>query len=344
VRDTTPSQLARRSCGRFRLEGDGEEGAVLGRGPSRGGVLDRLQVDPDGDSAALEARHPDEVPGHRQVEAPAEKREQLPWGRDGDVHVIDAPDYRLLHWSPPVLSRGRQATEQLRIQSPWERGEVLRDFHLRLPAGVRLRREFLNKRVFCDIKKLEKTRDPKSCRRSQVGTGRVLVDARPFITEQIPADLWLFLAKGTTRRAVASLAILGKQDQSAPVVRDIPVVRDFRAPIVFMNILDEPTRDGKYGYRLVFGNSPTGGGGASFSIAETRVVNKGFSLIRRRTTCLERRGPRCLRKKVGKKQLFWFRPPRCPASGSVSFEAFFGYESLPDIVRTTVLSCPRFRP
>jgi hypothetical protein len=216
-------------------------------------------------------------------------------------------------------------------------------FHLRLPAGARLRREFLNKRVFCDVKKLDRTRDPRSCRRSQVGTGRVLVDARPFIAEQIPADLWLFLAKGTTRRAVASLAILGKQDPTAPVVRDIPVVRDFRAPIVFMNLLDEPTRDGKYGYKLVFGNSPTGGSGASFSIAETRVVNKGFSLTRRSITCLDRRGAKCVRKKVGKRRLFWFTPPRCPPSGTVSFEAFFGYESLPDVVRTTVLSCPRFR-
>jgi hypothetical protein len=217
------------------------------------------------------------------------------------------------------------------------------EFHLRLPAGARLRKEFLTRHAFCNVKKLDKTRDPRSCRRSQVGTGRVLVDARPFITDQIPADLWLFLAKGTTRKAVASLAILGKQDQSAPVVRDIPVVRDFRAPIVFMNFFDEPTKDGKYGYKLAFGNSPTGGSAASFYIAETHVVNRGFTLVKRRTRCLERRAGRCARRKVEKRKLFWFTPPRCPASGKVSFEAFFGYQSLPDIVRTTELSCPRFR-
>jgi hypothetical protein len=217
------------------------------------------------------------------------------------------------------------------------------EFHLRLPAGAKLRKQFLSKRVFCDVKKLDKTRNPKSCRRSQVGTGRVLVDARPFITDQIPADLWLFLAKGTVRKAVASLAILGKQDQSAPVVRDIPVVRDFRAPIVYLNFFDEPTKDGTYGYKLAFGNSPTSGGTASFSIAETRVVNRGFTLTKRRSTCLERRGRTCARRKVEKKRLFWFTPPRCPASGKVSFEAFFGYQSLPDIVRTTELPCPRFR-
>ncbi len=215
-------------------------------------------------------------------------------------------------------------------------------FHLRLPAGARLRKEFLRKRALCDIKKLDKTRDPKSCRRSQVGTGRVLVDARPFITEQIPADLWLFLGKATTKKGVASLVILGKQDQSAPVVRDIPVVRDFRAPLVFMNFLDEPTRDGRYGYKLVFGNSPTGGGGASFAIAETHVVNRGFTLRHRQRVCVKRRGGRCIRRKIERKKLFWFTPPACPPSGKVSFEAFFGYESLPDVVRTTALPCPRF--
>jgi hypothetical protein len=217
------------------------------------------------------------------------------------------------------------------------------EFYLRLPAGAKLRREFLRKRVFCNTKKLAGTRNPKSCRRSQIGTGRVLVDARPFITDQIPADLWLFLAKGTAKKAVASLAILGKQDQSAPVVRDNPVVRDFRAPIVFLNFFDDPTKDGIYGYRLAFGNSPTGGSGASFSIAETHVVNRGFTLTSRKATCLKRRGGRCVRRKAVRKKLFWFTPPKCPASGKVRFQAFFGYPSLPDIVRTTELPCPHFR-
>jgi hypothetical protein len=216
------------------------------------------------------------------------------------------------------------------------------EFYLRLPAGAHLRKEFLDKRVFCNTKRLDRTRDPKTCRRSQVGTGSVKVDARPFITDPIPADLWLFLAKGTTRRAVASLAILGKQDQSAPVVRDIPVVRDFRAPIVFLNFFDDPTRDGKYGYRLAFGNSPSDGTGASFSIAETSVINRGFSLTTRKRICLRHRNGRCVRKGVRKKKVFWFTPPTCPPSGKISFEAFFGYASLPDITKVTELSCPRF--
>jgi hypothetical protein len=216
-------------------------------------------------------------------------------------------------------------------------------FHLRLPAGAKLRREFLKKSVFCDTKKLDRTRNPKTCKRSQVGTGRVQVDARPFITDLIPADLWLFLAKGTTRKAVASFAILGKQDQSAPVVRDIPVVRDYRAPIVYMNIFNEPTPDGKYGYKLAFGNSPNGGGGgASFSIAETRVVNKGFALVKKERKCLVRHVEKCVKARVRRRKLFWFTPPTCPPSGKVSFEAFFGYEMLPDITKVTEISCPRF--
>jgi hypothetical protein len=216
------------------------------------------------------------------------------------------------------------------------------EFYLRLPAGAKLRPQFLNRRVFCNVKKLDQTRDPKTCRRSQVGTGRVQVDARPFITDLIPADLWLFLAKGTTRKAVASLAILGKQDQSAPVVRDIPVVRDFKAPLVFLNFFDDPTPDGKYGYKIQFGNSPTGGGGVSFSIAETRIVNTGFSLTQKKKTCAAHRRGRCVRKRVLTRKLFWFTPPTCPPAGKISFEAFFGYADFPDITKVTELSCPRF--
>jgi hypothetical protein len=93
----------------------------------------------------------------------------------------------------------------------------------------------------------------------------------------------------------------------------------------------------------VFGNSPTGGGGgASFSIAETRVVNTGFSLTTRKRTCTTRRGGKCVRKRVSRRTRFWFTPPACPPSGKVSFEAFFGYESLPDITKVTEISCPQF--
>jgi hypothetical protein len=216
------------------------------------------------------------------------------------------------------------------------------EFYLRLPAGAKLRPQFLNRKVFCNVKKLDHTRDAKTCKRSQVGTGLVKVDARPFITDLIPANLWLFLAKGTTRKAVASLAIMGKPDPTAPVVRDIPVVRDFRAPLVFLNFFDDPTPDGKYGYKIQFGNSPTQGTGVSFSIAETRIVNKGFSLTRRRKSCSRHRRGRCVKKQVRTKKLFWFTPPTCPSSGKISFEAFFGYADFPDITKETELSCPRF--
>jgi hypothetical protein len=110
-----------------------------------------------------------------------------------------------------------------------------------------------------------------------------------------------------------------------------------------MNFFDEPTRDGRYGYKLMFGSSPNGGGGsAGFSIAETRVLNTGFSLTSRKKTCVARRGGKCTRTRVRKRKRFWFTPPTCPASGKVSFEAFFGYETLPDITKVTEISCPQF--
>jgi hypothetical protein len=216
------------------------------------------------------------------------------------------------------------------------------EFRIRLPAGAKLRKEFLVKRLFCDTKKLFEAFDPKACRRSQIGTGRVLVDARPFITELIPANLWLFLARGTTRSAVASMAILGKPDPAAPIVRNTPIVRDFRAPITFLNFFHEPTPDGKYGYRVGFGNNPSGGSGVSFSIAETRLVTSGFTITKQRSRCVKRVRGRCARRKLAKRKLFWFKPPACPPSGRVSFEAFFGYQTLPDVTRVTELSCPKF--
>ena len=216
------------------------------------------------------------------------------------------------------------------------------EFFLRLPAGLKLRKPFLSKHVLCNTKRLGQTRNPKTCRRSQVGTGRVVVDARPFIADPIPANLWLFLAKGTRKKAVASLAILGKQDPKSPVVRDIPAVRDYRAPIVFMNVFDDPTPDGRYGYRLAFGNSPSGGGGASFTISETSVVTTGATLMVRKRVCARKRGGRCVRTRARRTRVFWLAPPKCPPSGKVGFLAFFGYETLPDVTRTTELSCPRF--
>ena len=87
-----------------------------------------------------------------------------------------------------------------------------------------------------------------------------------------------------------------------------------------------------------FGNSPNGGGGASFSIAETKVTNKGFEIKKPR--CVVRRAKKCVKTRV--RRLFWFTPPTCPASGKVSFEAFFGYETLPDITKVTEISCPQF--
>lgn len=214
------------------------------------------------------------------------------------------------------------------------------EFNIRLPAGAKLRKQFRAKRFFCDTRKLNSTRDPKSCRRSLIGTGRVQVDARPFFTELIPANLWLFLAKGTRKAAVASMAILGKADPSAPIVKSNPIIAEYKAPVAFLDFFDDPTPDGRFGYRLAFGGE--GGGGAGFSIAETRLVTRGLTTSSTGIRCDKRSRGRCVRRRSSKKRLFWFTPPSCPPSGRVSFQAFFGYASFPDITKVTELSCPAF--
>ncbi|KKK57353.1 hypothetical protein LCGC14_3055330, partial [marine sediment metagenome] len=97
---------------------------------------------------------------------------------------------------------------------------VTRSFY-RLPAGSKLRRLFLRKKRFlCNAKYLNESKNPDDCKRARIGSGRVLVDIRPFLSELIPADFYMFLSKPMAKGAVATFTVLGIPDVSAPVVRD----------------------------------------------------------------------------------------------------------------------------
>jgi hypothetical protein len=210
---------------------------------------------------------------------------------------------------------------------------------LRLPAGAKFRREFL-KKYACNVKKLNETKSPKTCAKSEVGRGTVLVDARPFLNDPIPANIYMYLAKGSQKGAVFSFAILGIPDQRAEVVRTIPVVRDTKV-VVQTNFFNEPTPDGKFGYKLVIPNNAVQG--VNISIAEVRVTTKGLTLTKKKTSCAKKRGGKCVKKKVKRSKLFWFNQPPCPPSGQISFASEYDYESVADVVKTVTLPCPNFR-
>jgi hypothetical protein len=212
---------------------------------------------------------------------------------------------------------------------------------LRLPAGAKIRREFLNnKRFMCDVRKLNETKDPKTCRNAEIGRGRVLVDARPVVSETIPAKIYLFLAPGAVRGAVASIAILGIPDDSAPIVRDNLFIRETKV-VVQANFFDDPSPDGLFGYKLVLPTGPIRG--VNISIAEVNVTVSGLTLTKRQRKCAKRSHGRCAKRKLVTKKLFWVAVPKCPRSGKFTFQAVFGYAALPTTARTIELSCPRFK-
>jgi hypothetical protein len=216
---------------------------------------------------------------------------------------------------------------------------LLTSAFLRLPAGAKIRREFLTRRFFCDVKRLNTTKDPKTCKNAELGRGRVLVDTRPFTTEGIPAKIYLFLARGTHRAAVASIAILGIPDESASIVRNNPFIRDTKI-VLRAELLNDPTPDGLYGYKLVLPTGPISG--INVSIAEVHVTLPGLTLTKKERKCIRKSRNRCVERRVRTKRVYWFVVPSCPSSGSFSFQAVSAYAGLPVITRNVELSCPSF--
>jgi hypothetical protein len=244
---------------------------------------------------------------------------------------------------------------------------------IRLPKGAVLQKPFRGKRYNCDsdkllatlqaapepgpfFKRLENLKSTiskirkrtskkdlanvKTCARSEIGRGSVVVDARPLFNDPIPAKIYLYLSKAKVQNGVASFGILGVPDETSAVVRGNPTIANTRV-VVYAHFVDEPTSDGLYGYKIVI---PAGTiGGLRISVAEVRVENKGLTAVKKKRTCTKRRGGKCAKRKTKRKLVFWFNRPPCPPSGKLSFQANYGYETGATAVRTIELACPRFR-
>ncbi len=254
--------------------------------------------------------------------------------------------------------------------------------YLRVPAGATLRPEFLNKRFYCDGRRLRDSIDldlagsgtpfadrvanlPKfikrlrkettkrakkdlanalTCLRAKIGTGTAQIDAR----DTIPALDQLVPSKFTLffSKPTVPGAVAGfTVVGAADVASDAPIVKKY--PIV-----------GAVHVALTanFFNEPTPDGlygyklvlpdsnvnGLKVSIAELKVINTGLTL--KKGECLKTgKDGRCVKKQ--KKTLFWFKTPACPASGKLSFESFFEYAPpQAPITQTIELPCPKFLP
>jgi hypothetical protein len=244
----------------------------------------------------------------------------------------------------------------------------LNENYIRLPKGATVRKDFKKKQYYCAAKKLVdqvrmdkgngrftpymnnllkgKPTPPrnaksliKTCRYARIGTGRVLVDARPYAADPIPADLMMFWTKPDPG-AVATFSIVGIPDETVPIVRDNPTIRE-TTPVINASFFSDPTPDGLYDYKLVLPTGPING--IQISVAEVNVTTTGLYLTKKKTTCKKRKRGKCVKKKVKKKSSFWFTQPPCPASGQLNFQAFYGYESAPDETKTISIPCPQFK-
>jgi hypothetical protein len=248
--------------------------------------------------------------------------------------------------------------------------DTLTQDYIRFPRGAVVRKQFVNSKYYCDLKKLVdsvrndhpsapnfndlvnrmirgKRVPPRSrkdlvavCRFAHIGGGTVLIDARPYIEQLFPGHFEMFWAK-PSRGAVGTFAIVGSADASSPVVAQNPTIRDTH-PLLKVDLVDDPTPDGVYRYKILLPVGPIAG--INISFADVQATTRGMTLTRKTARCARRRGGRCVKKRVKKTNLFWLTRPTCPASGRLSFQAFYAYANNPSQTKTIELPCPRFNP
>jgi hypothetical protein len=180
------------------------------------------------------------------------------------------------------------------------------------------------------------------CNASRLGQGTVQVDARPLINDLIPAVFFMFFGKGTVPGSLGTLQIVGMPDENSSLVKSLPItVQQTRVPAV-ANFVNDPTPDGKYGYKIVLPTGPIAGINVSF--AELTATTEGFSAKTKKKSCVKKRKGKCVKKKVKTTRVFWFKRPVCPASGRLDFQAFYGYGGTPpNTIKEIELPCPNFK-
>lgn len=252
--------------------------------------------------------------------------------------------------------------------------------YLRIPKGATLRREFLNRRYFCDGPKLRTDIDTmdfsgtpftkrvqnlkpfirylqrharsgaakralanaQTCDRAKIGSGTVRVDARGFSAK-------------LDRLIDGTFVVFFSRSTVPGGVAGFTVLG---AADEDQEIVKRRTFEVLTGVHVAlnanFVNDPTPDGlfgyrldlppgdvnGIRVSLAEINVTTSGLTLLK--GTCLKQnaRG-RCVKRQG--RSLFWFTIPPCPASGKFSFQEFFGYEPpVPNTTNTVQFACPKF--
>ena len=166
-----------------------------------------------------------------------------------------------------------------------------------------------------------------ACRRAYVGKGTFIVDARPSFPDVLPGSLYVFLSPATAKGAIGGFGVMTYYDQRAPIIRNTSLLRE-QQPVFTINLFDDPTPDGLYGYRLQL--LPDNFGRLPFSVAELRVESKGIVDTTRTSSGRT-------------KTDFWASLPKCPASGSLPFKADYRYRTGLQSSTTVKVPCPKYR-
>ena len=174
--------------------------------------------------------------------------------------------------------------------------------------------------------------------RSEIGEGNVIADVRPTFDRPVPANFFVYLTKPKAKGADAAFGIVVVLDENGWLFKEAPLLRTFRLPLS-IDLFDEPSSDGRYGYKLIL---PGGGaGGVRASVAELRVTTPGTLPDQedRHLPDTKSKG-KCVKRKVTSKKLFWLTQPTCPASGQLGFESFYKYETGTTFTKSVDLPVP----
>jgi hypothetical protein len=184
---------------------------------------------------------------------------------------------------------------------------------IHFPRGARIRERFLRPRFYCDAAKLAATQDPTVCRRAHFGSGKMLMDGRPWIADDVHADIDLYLGRSSAPGALAAAVVLVHSNQQSHAY-------DFQ--VLEGGLFRE---SGRFGYRLELPTKirpilPT----IKLRLAELSLTLRGLRTV------------------VHGRKVFWTKVPPCPRARRVSFGADYAFEGEAPIRKRRRINCRRF--
>jgi hypothetical protein len=252
--------------------------------------------------------------------------------------------------------------------------------YIRLPKGAIVRRQFIDRKYYCDLKKLVdtlRTDHPNAphfndllnhtLRPPSKGPTKGPTKGRP-VPPKSTRDLVAVCRFAHVGGGTALIDARPYVEQPIPAHFEMfwakpakgvagtfavvgsadessPVVQQNTTirdthPILNVDFVNDPTPDGLYQYKISLPVGPIAGINVSF--AEVHAVTRGLTLTTKKTKCVKRNRGRCAKRRVKKSNLFLFTRPTCPASGQLNFQASYLYASRPAETKTISIPCPKF--